>query len=157
MVEHLRQLVNRFPYPGISIDRCLPGMVDALKWGGVSYHGAGWNPRHIEGVEHYIFYALEAGTGKTFLHGQAVCLGLVLGAMMHGQRLDELLGAVTHLGVVIRPAAMDVTWSDVNSAMRGLRAFVEREGLAYGIANDFDVTEAFLDAARDRIEAAFAA
>ena len=132
-------------------------MVDALKWGGASYHGAGWNPRHIEGVEHYIFYVLEAETGKAFLHGQAVCLGLVLGAMMHGQRLDELLGAVTYLGLDIRPAAMDVAWSDVNSAMHGLKAFVEREGLAYGIANDFDVTEAFLDAARDRIEAAFAA
>ena len=131
-------------------------MVDALKWGGASYHGAGWNPRHIEGVEHYIFYALEAATGKAFLHGQAVCLGLVLGAMMHGQRQDELLGAVTHLGVDIRPAAMDVTWSDVFDAMRGLRAFVEREELAYGIANDFDVTDEFLNAARSRIEAAFA-
>ena len=132
-------------------------MVDALKWGGASYHGAGWNPRHIEGVEHYIFYVLEAGTGKTFLHGQAVCLGLILGAMMHGQRLDELLGAVTHLGVDIRPAAMDVTWSDVVDAMRGLKNFVEREGLAYGIANDFDVTEEFLKAARDRIESAYLA
>ena len=132
-------------------------MVDALKWGGASYHGAGWNPRHIEGVEHYIFYALEAGTGKTFPHGQAVCLGLALGAMMHGQRLDELLGAVTRLGVDIRPAAMDVTWSDVFDAMRGLKAFVEREGLAYGIANDFDVTEGFLNAARDRIEGAYSA
>ena len=132
-------------------------MVDALKWGGASYHGAGWNPRHIEGVEHYIFYALEAGTGKSFLHGQAVCLGLVLGAMMHGQRLDELLGAVTHLGIDIRPAAMDVTWSDVFDAMRGLQAFVERERLAYGIANDFDVTEEFLNAARRGIESAFTA
>ena len=132
-------------------------MVDALKWGGASFHGAGWNPRHIEGVEHYIFYALEAGTGKAFLHGQAVCLGLVFGAMMHGQRLDELLGAVTHLGIDIRPAAMDVTWSDVFDAMRGLKAFVEREGLAYGIANDFDVTDEFLNAARSRIERAFTA
>ena len=132
-------------------------MVDALKWGGASFHGAGWNPRHIEGVEHYIFYALEAGTGKSFLHGQAVCLGLVLGAMMHGQRLDELLGAVTHLGIDIRPAAMDLTWSDVFDAMRGLKAFVEREGLAYGIANDFDVTDEFLNAAKSRIESAFTA
>ncbi|MDE0114507.1 MAG: iron-containing alcohol dehydrogenase, partial [Albidovulum sp.] len=81
-------------------------MVDALKWGGASYHGAGWNPRHIEGVEHYIFYALEALTGRRFLHGPAVCLGLVLGAMMHGVRDDELLRAMTHLGMDIRPSAM---------------------------------------------------
>ena len=77
--------------------------------------------------------------------------------MMHGQRLEELLGAVTHLGVDIRPAAMDVTWSDVFDAMHGLKAFVQREGLAYGIANDFHVTEEFLNAARDRIESAYSA
>ena len=132
-------------------------LVDGLRWGGASYHGAGWNPRHIEGVEHYIFYALEAGTGKSFLHGQAVGLGLVLGAMMHGRRVDELLGAVCRLGLDIRPSAMNVTWCDVFEAMRGLRAFVEREGLAWGIANDFEVGEEFLTAARDRIEGAFAA
>ena len=132
-------------------------LVDGLRWGGASYHGAGWNPRHIEGVEHYIFYALEAGTGKSFLHGQAVCLGLVLGAMMHGQRVNELLGAVARLGLDIRPAAMNVTWCDVFEAVLGLRTFVEREGLAYGIANDFNVTEEFLAAARDGIEGAFVA
>ena len=131
-------------------------IVDALKWGGASYHGAGWNSRHIEGVEHYIYYALEAGTGKTFLHGQVVCLGIVLGAMMHGQRLDELLGAVAHLGIDIRPAAMNVTWTDVFDAVYSLKSFVERERLAYGIANDFDVSDAFLIAARDRIDSAFA-
>ena len=132
-------------------------MVDALKWGGASYHGAGWNPRHIEGVEHYIFYALEARTGKKFLHGQAVCLGLILGAMMHGERVDELLHAVTYLGIDIRPSAMDITWEDVFAAMHGLKDFVVRENLAYGIANDFTVTEAFLQDARKKIEEASAA
>ena len=130
-------------------------MVDALKWGGASYHGVGWNPRHIEGVEHYIFYALEARTGKKFLHGQAVCLGLILGAMMHGQRGDELLHAVAYLGVDIRPGAMNIGWEDVFQAMHGLKDFVVREGLAYGIANDFTVTDTFLNEARDKIEGVF--
>ncbi len=132
-------------------------MVDALKWGGASYHGAGWNPRHIEGVEHYIFYALEALTQKKFLHGQAVCLGLILGAMMHGERVDELLRAVTYLGIDIRPGAMDITWEDVFAAMHGLKEFVTVENLAYGIANDFTVTDDFLAEAREKIEGAFAA
>jgi len=132
-------------------------MVDALQWGGASYHGAGWNPRHIEGVEHYIFYALEAHTGKKFLHGQAVCLGLIIGAMMHGQRVEELLDAVVFLGVDIRPGAMDVTWADVFAAMHGLRDFVEREGLAYGIAHDFEMTNDFLREAQATIETALGA
>lgn len=130
-------------------------MVDALKWGGASYHGAGWNPRHIEGVEHYIFYALEAGTGRKFLHGQAVCLGLILGCMMHGQRTDELLSAVHAAGIDVRPEAMEITWDDVSAAMTGLKAFVEQEGLAYGVANEFEVTENFLQEARQRIEEAY--
>ena len=52
-------------------------MVDALKWGGASYHKDGIKTH--QGVEHFIFYALEAQTGKKFLHGQAVCLGLIWG------------------------------------------------------------------------------
>ncbi|WP_421725513.1 iron-containing alcohol dehydrogenase [Bauldia sp.] len=138
-------------------DRGIAVMVDALRWGGASFHAAGWNPRHIEGVEHFIFYALEAGTGKKFLHGQAVCLGLILGCMMHDQRTDELLAAVHSAGIDIRPEAMDITWDDVRTAMKGLQSFVRDEGLAYGIAHDFDVTDAFLDAAQAKIEGAYGA
>ena len=132
-------------------------IVDGLKWGGASYHGTGWNPRHIEGVEHHIFYALEAKTAQRFLHGQAVGLGIVLGSMMHGQRGGELLRALRHLGIDIRPPAMGVTWDDVFGAMGELKSFVAGEGLAYGIAHDFTVTDEFLDAARVQIEEAFRA
>ncbi len=126
-------------------------MVDALRWGGASYHGAGWCPRHVEGVEHYIFYALEALTGKKFLHGQAVCLGIVAGSMMHGKRVSELLDAIHDIGVDIRPQSMDVSWEDVFAALRGLKKFVEKEKLAYGIANDFDVTDEFLNSFKELV------
>ena len=130
-------------------------MIDALKWGGASYHGAGWNPRHIEGIEHFFFYALEAKTAKKFLHGQAVCLGLILGASMHNQRCDELLGAVTRLYVDIRPTAMGITWEDVFTTLHELKPFVQRERLPYGIAHDFNVTDSFLRDMKDRISAAY--
>ena len=29
-------------------DNGIQFLVDALKWGGASFHGAGWNPRHID-------------------------------------------------------------------------------------------------------------
>lgn len=127
-------------------------MVDALRWGGASYHGAGWNPRHIEGVEHYIFYALEAQTRKPFLHGQAVCLGLIFGAMMHGKMVGELLDAVACLGIDIRPEALGISWEDVHLAMRSLRDFVVRENLPFGIAHDFRVSKVFFETAQNMIE-----
>lgn len=120
-------------------------MVDAFKWGGASYHGSGWCPRHIEGVEHFIFYALEARTGIKFLHGQAVCLGLIAGAMMHDLRVDELRAAVEEIGVDIRPQNMGLSWGDVDATLLNLRSFVRATKLPYGIAHDFLVDRAFLD------------
>ena len=130
-------------------------MVDALRWGGASYHGAGWCPRHVEGVEHFLFYALEAITGKSFLHGQAVCLGVIAGCMMHGQRLDEMTAAIRTAGVDVRPHSMGIGWDDVDAALRGLADFVRKEGLTYGIAHDFDVSDGFLADLRDRVEGSF--
>ncbi len=127
-------------------------LVSGLRWGGASYHGAGWNPRHIEGVEHYVFYALEAATGRKFLHGQVVCLGLVAGCMMHGARDEEMLAAVHRVGLDIRPQAMGVTWNDVTGALQGLAEFVREESLPYGIAHDFPVDAAFCERLRRRIE-----
>ena len=136
-------------------DNGIQFLVDALKWGGASFHGAGWNPRHIEGVEHFIFYALEAQTGKKFLHGQAVCLGLILGCMMHQQRAEVLLEALVQLGLDIRPESMGLSWQEVNSTMMNLKEFVHRENLPHGISNDFHVTNSFLIRARQQIESAF--
>jgi glycerol-1-phosphate dehydrogenase [NAD(P)+] len=128
-------------------------VVEAFKWGGASYHGAGWCPRHIEGVEHFIFYALEARTGVKFLHGQAVCLGLIAGAMMHEKRVDELRTAVADIGVDIRPESMGLNWNDVDATLIGLRDFVRKTDLPYGIAHDFEVDRGFLDRLRSRVSA----
>ena len=50
---------------------------------------------------------------------------------------------------------MGIGWDDVDAAMKSLKTFVRDEGLPYGIANDFEVTEPFLAEARARIEGAF--
>jgi glycerol dehydrogenase-like iron-containing ADH family enzyme len=141
-----RQAIHDLTPEGISL------IVEAFKWGGASYHGAGWCPRHIEGVEHFIFYALEARTGVKFLHGQAVCLGLIAGALMHDRRAGELHRAVAEIGVDIRPERMGITWHDMDETMRGLSSFVRDTGLPHGIAHDFVVDGAFLQRLRDLVE-----
>jgi glycerol dehydrogenase-like iron-containing ADH family enzyme len=140
-----RQTIHELSPQGIGL------IVEAFKWGGASYHGAGWCPRHIEGVEHYIFYALEARTGVKFLHGQAVCLGLIAGALMHDRRAGELRRAVAEIGVDITPKSMGITWYDVDETLRGLNSFVRKAGLPYGIAHDFVVDDAFLRRLRDLV------
>jgi glycerol dehydrogenase-like iron-containing ADH family enzyme len=127
-------------------------LVDGFRWGGASYHGSGWCPRHIEGVEHYVFYALEARTGVKFLHGEAVSLGIVAGAMLHGRRAAELRRAIADVGVDIRPEAMGIGWPDVDAALLGLGAFVRRAGLPWGIAHDRAIDAAFLAQLRALVE-----
>ncbi len=128
-------------------------LVNAFKWGGSSYHATGWCPRHIEGVEHYFYYALEARTNKSFLHGQAVCLGLIAGAMMHDRRVHELRDAIRRIGVDISPSSMEVDWDDVDATLLGLGDYVREAGLPHGIAHDFNVDEDFLARFRDVAEA----
>ena len=130
-------------------------LVDGLNWGGSSFHGAGWNPRHIEGIEHYIFYALEAHTGKSFFHGQAVCLGIVLGTLMHEKRVYQLLDVMTYLQIDIRPSAMGISWGDVWDVLEGLSKFVVEHELPYGIAHDFELTWPFQTTTVDQIEDAY--
>ena len=127
-------------------------IVEGFKWGGASFHGAGWCSRHIEGVEHFFFYGLEARTGKKFLHGQAVCLGILVGALMHDRRVEELRDAIHFIGVDMRPESMGITWSDVEDTLKGLSDFVRREGLPYGIAHDFVVDQDFIVRLRALVE-----
>ncbi len=141
-IEQIRDLTQR----GIEL------IVEAFKWGGASFHGAGWCPRHIEGIEHFFFYALEARTRKKFLHGQAVCLGIVIGALMHSRRVSELREAIRQIGVDIAPAAMSITWEDVDATLSELATFVVREGLPYGIAHDFKPDRQFLERLRSLVE-----
>lgn len=132
-------------------------LMDAHRWGGQTFHAAGWNPRHIEGVEHFFFYNLERRTGRHFIHGQPVGLGIVLGSVMHGHGADEMMAALARAGVDIRPEAMGVTWADAEAAMRSLGEFVRSAGLWHSIADERVVDDAIVAEVRDRVDGAYGA
>jgi len=133
-------------------DKGIEIMIEALKWGGNSYCSSGWNPRHIEGVEHLIFYSLEYHTRKLFLHGQAVCLGIVIGSMMHKKRNDELKNIIKKIGVDINPKSMNIEWDEVKHSLVNLKDFVEKSNLMWGISNDYIFDETFFNQMINQIE-----
>ena len=132
-------------------------LMDAHRWGGQTFHAAGWNPRHIEGVEHFFFYNLEKRTGRHFIHGQPVGLGVVLGSVMHGSGADEMVAALARVGVDIRPEAMGVTWADAEAAMRTLGTFVREAGLWHSVADERVVDDSIVDEVRERLLGAYGA
>ena len=130
-------------------------LMEAHRWGGNTFHAAGWNPRHIEGVEHFFFYNLEKRTGRHFIHGQPVGLGIVLGSVLHDHGADEMVAALRRVGVDIRPESMGVTWDDAEGAMRSLGVFVRDAGLWHSIADERPIDAAIVDRVRSLVDGAY--
>lgn len=129
----------------------------AHRWGGATFHNAGWNPRHIEGVEHFVFYNLEELTGRHFIHGQPVGLGIVAGAMLQDNEPDRMLAALARAAVDIHPEAMGVSWEDVERALLTLPRFVRDAGLWFTVADVRAPDEAFVAELHERVTATFGA
>jgi hypothetical protein len=98
---------------------------------------------------------LEYETGKKFLHGQPVCLGVYIGSLMHKSQAEDMLKTIHRIGLDIRPEAMGVTWKDVTTALINLRDYVRRNGLWHSIAHDTEIKPDFVERIRDGIEAVY--
>ena len=133
-------------------DDGIRALAGALKWGGAAFGYDGWNPRHIEGSEHFLFYSLEAVTGRKFIHGQAVALGIVVMSALQDNTPEEIRSVIDRIGIPYRPSDMGVTWDDVAAALRRLPQTVEEGNLWFTIASDHKVSDAFIDTVRKWIE-----
>lgn len=138
-------------------DRGIRTLMLAHRWGGAAFHNAGWNTRHLDGVDHCYLYALEDLTGRHFIHGQAVGLGTYFGAVLQDNDPEMILSALSEVGVDIRPEAMGITWDDAATAMRRLAWYVRHADLWYTIADARPVTEDVIEHVRDRVYATFGA
>jgi glycerol-1-phosphate dehydrogenase [NAD(P)+] len=125
------------------------------RWGGAAFHNAGWNARHMDGVDHGFLYCLEYVTGKHFIHGQAVGLGLYIGSELQENEPEMILEALHRAGVDIRPEAMGVSWEDAATAMRRLSWYVRYADYLYTVADARPVTDELIERVRTRLYATF--
>jgi len=132
-------------------------LVNAHRWGGTTFHDSGWNPRHIEGVDHFVFYNLERITGRHFIHGQPVGLGIIAGSILQENEPEAMAAAIARAGVDVRPEAMGVTWDDVDEALRTLATYVRDVGLWFSVADAVPVTDEHLSRLRSILADAYAA
>ncbi|MGI6117721.1 MAG: iron-containing alcohol dehydrogenase [Bilifractor sp.] len=126
-------------------------LTEGLRWGGSAFHNNGWNPRPIEGSDHFLFYTLEYMTKKKFIHGQPVCLGIFVGSSMADNDPDGMLDLIHRAGVDIRPEAMNITWDDVFAAIKYEKEFLEAHDYWYTIVNDFQVTDDFCNMIKEKV------
>ena len=91
-------------------------------------------------------------TKKYFLHGQAVCLGIIIGSMMHNQRSEELKNIIKKIGVDVKPESMNTNWHEVKNSLVNLKNFVETSKLMWGISNDYVFNDHFFNDLIQKIE-----
>jgi glycerol-1-phosphate dehydrogenase [NAD(P)+] len=130
-------------------------LMGAHRWGGTTFHDSGWNPRHIEGVEHFFFYNLERLTGRHFIHGQPVGLGIYAGSLLQRNEPERMLEALVRVGLDIRPEAMGVSWDDVGEALRTLARYVREAELWFTVADTTPVSDDFIAELREQVSGAF--
>jgi len=113
-------------------------MATALNWIGHHCYVDG-HPRFEEGSEHHVVYNLEYVTGKHFVHGQAVCLGVFIMSLLQNNEPEKMLNTIRNAGIDITPEALGITWEDLRKTLETLNEFVRKEGLPYTILYEKDV------------------
>ncbi len=86
-----------------------------------------------EGSEHYLAYCLEARTGRGFVHGELVTLGVVLMSRLQDNDPDLALAAAVSAGVDWQPAHLGLTRDDLTGALAALPEFVTAGGYARSV------------------------
>lgn len=86
------------------------------------------NARPEEGSEHYIAYALEALTGKHYLHGQLIALCVVLAGAYQGQDVQPIIEFVRAVGLDCSLRAVGTCREELQQVLCTMGDFVASEG-----------------------------
>lgn len=98
-----------------------------------------------EGSEHYFAYHTEAVTGRSFVHGELIALGVALMSALQGNAPERVRSFLRRAGVAWRPAELGLDRATLTDIVLGLPAFVRRTGLAYSIIDEADLSAAAVD------------
>ena len=92
--------------------------------------------RPEEGSEHFFAYNVEHRTGRDYVHGELVCLGILLMARLQDNDPARVERILETSGVRFRPHDLGLSEDEVEQALLTLPAYVEGEGLPYSVINE---------------------
>jgi glycerol-1-phosphate dehydrogenase [NAD(P)+] len=104
------------------------------------------NYRPEEGSEHFFAYNAEHVTGKHFIHGELVSLGLLLMARLQDNRPDWLKRLLDELGVLYRPSDIGLEANKLRETLATLRRYCRSEGLPHTIIDESDLSPSAVEA-----------
>jgi glycerol-1-phosphate dehydrogenase [NAD(P)+] len=115
---------------------------EAIRWLFEAYVGENalclqvGHSRPEEGSEHFVAYCVEHLTGRTFVHGELVCLGVLLMSRLQGNRPEWVRALLDATGVRYQPADLGLSREIMEQALAQLHGYVIDEGLEYSVAHE---------------------
>jgi glycerol dehydrogenase-like iron-containing ADH family enzyme len=91
--------------------------------------------RPEEGSEHFWAYNVEYLYPRSYIHGELVCLGVLLMAQLQQNRPDWIARVIRNLGVRYRPEEVGLSEQAVVHSLVTARAYTQSDGLPYSILN----------------------
>jgi glycerol dehydrogenase-like iron-containing ADH family enzyme len=92
--------------------------------------------RPEEGSEHFFAYNAELRTGRHFVHGEIVCLGILLMSRLQENRPEWVMALLEDLGVLYRPPDIGLEPGELRASLSTLAAFCRQEDLPYTIIRE---------------------
>ena len=101
--------------------------------------------RPEEGTEHYLAYCIEHRLRRGFVHGELICLCIIIMAALQDNMVDYAIQAIRCAGLRVQPGQIGLNDVDLAEAVCALPGYVRAEGLFPSA-----VTESEIDPARAR-------
>lgn len=105
-----------------------------------------------EGSEHFWAYHVEALTGRTFLHGELVSLGVLVMSQLQGNEPERVRSLLEAVGVRYQPRDLGITRKEFGESLLGLPAYIEAEGHWYTIVDKRPPDLAFIERVSSTLE-----
>jgi glycerol-1-phosphate dehydrogenase [NAD(P)+] len=94
------------------------------------------HPQMEEGSEHYLGYLIEHQTGRSFVHGELVTLGVLLMSSLQGNDTARARSIADRCGVLWRPEDLGLSAEVLSRALLALHAYVRESGFAHSVADE---------------------
>jgi glycerol-1-phosphate dehydrogenase [NAD(P)+] len=94
-----------------------------------------------QGVEHVFFYSLEKLTGRSFIHGEVVGMGCVVGSYLHRADVSKTIRELDSLGLRFRPAEIGISRDEFAAALQTMNKISHEAGFQYLILDEFELDQ----------------
>lgn len=101
--------------------------------------------RAEEGPEHFFAYNVEYLTGRTFVHGWLVGLGIQLMSQLQENDPVGIVSIMDRLGLPHSPRANELSRADIKHALETLRERTLADKRWYGVIHQRDITDDFVE------------